>query len=168
MTNAVVERARSTRARSTELRERSELLSEQLVEKLRGRPGPALGGAGETFALRLARVRPAVALLRHSLGCWLEQRGVAAEYVRDLTLAASEASANAVEHPIAGHGTFEVEAVCRPDEVVIVVRDSGGWKPASSSEARGRGLRMIRSLMSDVDVVRSEYGTEIVMRRRLD
>lgn len=168
MSDTVVERARSTRARSVELRARSEALSQQLVEKLRGSPGPAFGGAGETFALRLARVRPAVALLRHSLGCWLEQRGVAAEHVRDLTLAASEASANAVEHPVAGHGAFEVEAVYRPDEVVIVVRDYGGWKAESSSEARGRGLRMIRSLMSDVDLVRREHGTEIVMRRRLD
>jgi anti-sigma regulatory factor (Ser/Thr protein kinase) len=168
VSNAAVERARRTRARSIELRERSEALSQQLVDKLRRSPGPAFGDVGDTFALRLARLRPTVALLRHSLGRWLEQRGVPAEHVRDLTLAASEASANAVEHPVAGHGAFEVEATHRADEVVIVVRDSGGWRPESSSEARGRGLRMIRSLMSEVDVVRSEHGTEIVMRRRLD
>jgi anti-sigma regulatory factor (Ser/Thr protein kinase) len=168
MSNTAVERARSARARSIELRERSEVLSEQLVEQLRGSPGPALGGIGETFALRLPRLRPAVALLRHCLGSWLEQAGVAAEHVRDLTLAASEASANAVEHPIAGHGAFEVEAASSTDEVVVVVRDSGSWRAESSSEARGRGLRMIRSLMSDVAVVRSDHGTEIVMRRRLD
>jgi len=167
--NAAVERARSERARSVALRERSELLTQELVEKLRRRPGPGPGGTGETFSLRLARMRPSVALLRHCLGGWLEQRGVDADHVRELTLAASEACANAVEHPVAAaHGAFEVEAVCRNGEAVIVVRDSSGWRAESGGDARGRGLRMIRLLMTDVDVVRGENGTEIVMRRRLD
>jgi anti-sigma regulatory factor (Ser/Thr protein kinase) len=166
--NATVERARSERARSVELMEQSEQLSQRLVDALRNNPTDVLDASGETFVLRLARVRPAVALLRHRLGRWLEHRGVDDDRAHDLTLAASEACANAVEHPVAGHGAFEVEGACSDDEVVIVVRDFGGWRSESSSEARGRGLEMIRSVMTEVEVVRSERGTEVVMRRRLD
>jgi anti-sigma regulatory factor (Ser/Thr protein kinase) len=165
--NAAVERARSERTRSSALRERSELLTQQLVDKLRQYPGE-LGGNGDVFSLRLARLRPTVSLFRHSFRRWLEQRGLADDDVRDLTLAASEACANAVEHPVAARGAFEVEAVRRTDEIVVVVRDFGGWRPESLNEARGRGLQLIRSLMTDVDVAHREHGTEIVMRRRLD
>jgi anti-sigma regulatory factor (Ser/Thr protein kinase) len=168
MINATVERARSERARSVALRKRSEQLAQRLVDALRNSGTPLLDLSDDRFSLRLARIRPAVALLRYSLARWLEPRGVGADHVRDLTLAASEACENAVEHPIAARGAFEVEAVCRDDEVVIVVRDSGGWRPESASEARRRGLRLIRSLMTEVEVVRSDGGTEIVMRRRLD
>lgn len=168
MIKTTVERARCERARSVALGKRSEQLAQRLVDAIRNSPAQLLDPSEDRFSLRLARVRPAVALLRYSLARWLELRGVAADQAHDLTLAASEACANAVEHPIAARGAFEVEAVCRDDEVVIAVRDSGGFRPESVSEARGRGLQLIQSLMTDVEVVRSESGTEIVMRRRLD
>jgi hypothetical protein len=50
--------------------------------------------------------------------------------------------------------------------VTLVVRDFGRWRAEELSEARG--LQMIESLMTDLDVVRSGRGMEIVMRRRLD
>jgi anti-sigma regulatory factor (Ser/Thr protein kinase) len=166
--NTTVERACYERARSVALREQAELLSQRLVDALRSSPARSIA-SGDTFALRLARVRPAVALARHSISRWLEQRGVAAEHVHVIVLAASEACANAVEHPVSSsHAAFDVEAAHRDDEVVVVVRDSGHWRPEATNDARGRGLRMIRSLMTEVEVVRGENGTEIVMRRRLD
>ena len=169
MSNTAVERARSVRARSIELRERSEELSQRLVDALRSSPARPLDMQGDTFVLRLARVRPVVALVRHSLGRWLEQRGVAADRVHDLMLAASEACANAVEHPVGARAAaFEFEANHSADEVTIVVRDFGRWRAEEVNEARGRGLRLIKLLMTDVDVVRSGRGTEIVMRRLLD
>ena len=169
MSNTAVERARSARARSIELRERSEELSQRLVDALRSSPARPLDMQGDTFVLRLARVRPVVALVRHSLGRWLEQRGVAPDRVHDLMLAASEACANAVEHPVgARDAAFEFQANHSADEVTIVVRDFGRWRAEEVNEARGRGLRLIKLLMTDVVVVRSGQGTEIVMRRRLD
>jgi anti-sigma regulatory factor (Ser/Thr protein kinase) len=169
MSNTTVERARSTRARSIELRERSEELAKRLVDALRDSDARSLEFTGDTFFLRLARVRPAVALARHSLGCWLEQRGVAADRVHDLVLAASEACANAVEHPVASRdAAFELEANHSADEVTIVVRDFGRWRAEEINQARGRGLQLIKSLTTEVDVVRGTRGTEIVMRCRLD
>jgi anti-sigma regulatory factor (Ser/Thr protein kinase) len=166
--NAVVQRARSERTRAKELRKHAELLSRQLADNLRRFDGPPFGDAGARFSLRLARLRPAVALLRHNLGRWLELRGVTAEHAHDLILAASEACANAVEHPVAGRGAFEVEALCGEREVTIVVRNDGFWRSQTESDFRGRGLRLIRTLMNDVDLVQGQYGSEIVMRRRLD
>jgi hypothetical protein len=75
-----------------------------------------------------------------------------------------------VEHRVASSDpAFEVdEAKHSPGEVTLVVRDFGRWRAEEFSEARGRGLQMIELLMTDLDVVRSGRGTEIVMRRRLD
>jgi anti-sigma regulatory factor (Ser/Thr protein kinase) len=166
--NRTVEPARPERTRSRELKEQSELLSQRLIDNLRRIEQPAVGENGDTFVLRLARLRPAVGLARHSLGRWLERRQVPAEHIAELTLAASEACANAVEHPVlATDDAFEIEASHRDREVRIVVRDSGRWRTGPVSETRGRGMQMIRSLMDEVDLVQGEHGTELVMRRRL-
>lgn len=169
MSDSVIERARRERFRSRELRQRSEWLSQQTVKRLCVLDGVAFGASEDSFFLRIARVRPAVALLRHCLGLWLEQRDVDRELASEIVLACSEACANAVEHPLAAaHGAFEVEAAHGPAEVVVVVRDSGRWRPAQASDARGRGLQMIQSLMTEAGVRQRDSGTEIVMRRRLD
>ena len=166
--NSAIDRARSERTRSQELKERSELLAQHLVDTLRKVAGRPFGQSGETFKLRVSRMRPAVALLRHDLGRWLEQQGVEPEQAAEITLACSEACANAVEHPIAGHGGFEVEAAHSDGEVVVVVRDSGHWRSGPTRETRGRGMPIIRALMTDVEVTHGAEGTEIIMRRRLE
>jgi anti-sigma regulatory factor (Ser/Thr protein kinase) len=168
LTDSVIERAQRLRVRSQELREHSELLSQQTVERLRLVDAPPFGASGNNFALRIARIRPAVALLRDCLGRWLESRGVDRERGHEIVLACSEACANAIEHPLADSYAVEVEASHRAGEVVVVVRDFGRWRPERASDARGRGLQMMRSLMSEVDVRQGETGTEIVMRERLD
>lgn len=166
--DGVAERARSERIRSGQLRERSEQLSQRVVDNLRRYQGPPFGAAGDTFRLRLARMRPAVALLRHDLSRWLEYRGVDGNDIQDIALACSEASANAVEHPVSSTDrAFIVEAIHRGDRLEIVVRDSGRWRFAPSVDSRGRGTQMIRNLMSDVAVVHEPEGTAVVMRRHL-
>ena len=107
--------------------------------------------------------------LSHRAGRWLERRGLTADSVHDLVLAASEACANAVEHPVdSSQAAFEIEATQGANEVTIVVRDFGRWRAGEITEGRGGGLRLIKLLMTDVDVVRSMQGTEVVMRLRLD
>lgn len=168
VTKVAIERARSERARSQELRARSELVSARTVETLLQVEGCAFGESGGSFSLRLPCVRPAVALLRHCLGGWLDHRGVDRARAREIVLACSEACANAVEHPVASSdGAFEVEAKHRRGEIVIVVRDSGRWRSRSSSETRGRGMTVIRALMTEVEIVQGRDGTEIVMRCRI-
>jgi anti-sigma regulatory factor (Ser/Thr protein kinase) len=178
----VRERAEQARARSVALRAWStKLIDEIQVTSHEGasallgkRDGWTLGGSGDTFALRLARLPELIAVARHDLRRWLEQRNVAREDVGDIVLALSEACANAVEHPDdPTRPAFEVKAMMRsPDEVEVLVLDYGSWTqahPASAEAVDGRGIGMIRALMDEVEISSRESGkgTTIRMCRRL-
>jgi anti-sigma regulatory factor (Ser/Thr protein kinase) len=168
-------RARNARARADLLREhaaseraRTQLLTNRLVQKLRDGEGRPHGDHGDTFSLRLARLPQAVALVRHELRRWLDDHGVASEDAVDITLACSEACANAVEHAARpGRFAFEVEARRERDELSLAVRDFGAWTAADEASFRGRGLGMIRDLMDTVEITSSSAGTKILMRRTL-
>ena len=106
--------------------------------------------------------------IRRNLSRWLAGHGIDGEAAADIVLAASEACANSIEHAYGpGGGTVEIEALVADDEVSIVVRDAGSWRPTRDRD-RGRGLPLIRACMDDVDVMRSEAGTEVRMARRRD
>jgi anti-sigma regulatory factor (Ser/Thr protein kinase) len=130
--------------------------------------GHAHGDRGDRFLLRLARMPQVVALVRHELRRWLDEHGISTEDAVDITLACSEACANAVEHPgRPGRLAFEIEAWRDGEELLLSVRDFGAWTDATSGENRGRGLRMIRSLMDAVEITSGGDGTKILMRRTL-
>lgn len=168
-------RARDARARSDLLRqqavserERAQLLTNRLLNTLRQASGRPFGDRGDAFSLRVARLPQAVALVRHELRRWLALNHVAPEDVRDITLACSEACANAVEHPGgSGRPAFELDARREDNELLLAVRDFGAWTPADEASLRGRGLGMIREIMDDVEITSGREGTEIVMRRLL-
>jgi anti-sigma regulatory factor (Ser/Thr protein kinase) len=168
-------RARNARARADLLREqaaseraRTQLLTNRLVQKLREGEGRPLGDHGDTFSLRVARLPQAVALVRHELRRWLDEHGVASEDAVDITLACSEACANAVEHAgRPGRFAFEVEARRERDELSLAVHDFGEWTAADEASWRGRGLGTIRDLMDTVEIASDGAGTKIVMRRAL-
>jgi anti-sigma regulatory factor (Ser/Thr protein kinase) len=166
MDAATVERARSERIRSLELREQSELLSQRIVDNV-CRFDAAVGDS-DTFFMRLARVRPAVGLGRRRLSRWLELRGVPGDDVGAIALACSEACANAVEHPVeAWRQSFTIGATHRDGAVEVLVRSSGRWRVEQSAETRGRGLKLIEALMTEVEVVRGDRDTLLRMRREL-
>jgi anti-sigma regulatory factor (Ser/Thr protein kinase) len=168
-------RARNTRAHSDLLRQRAvsqreqaQALAIRLMRALSDSDGRAHVDRGDTFSLRLARMPQVVALVRHELRSWLDERGLAPEDQVDITLACSEACANAVEHPgRPGRLAFEIEAWREGGELVLSVRDFGAWTDATSGEDRGRGLSMIRSLMDAVEITSGGDGTRILMRRTL-
>ena len=168
-------RARDARARSNLLRqqaaserEQAQLLTNRLLQTLRQAGGRPFGDHGESFSLRVARMPQAVALVRHELRRWLDLNHVAPEDVLDITLACSEACANAVEHPGgSGSPAFELDARREDDELLLAVRDFGAWTPADETSLRGRGLGMIREIMDDVEITSGGEGTKIVMRRSL-
>ena len=175
-TDAVRLQARAARAHSADLcdragllRERAENVADSLVQTLivvsADRPP-----AGDAFSLRLGRVPAAVRLARHRLRRWLEGAGVDDDDATDIALACSEACANAVEHPLrAARQRFEVEATRTPGQVTLRVRDFGGWSPGrADGYTRGRGLAIIRRVMDETEVVRTDGGTTLVMRRALD
>jgi GAF domain-containing protein/anti-sigma regulatory factor (Ser/Thr protein kinase) len=117
--------------------------------------------------LRLLAEPKTLAQVRRILRRWLRDRGANARDVAEMTIAVSEACANAIEHAYSpAPATFELHASAQNGEVTVTVRDSGQWR-VPRGENRGRGLSIITSAMDDVQVERTESGTEVVMRRRL-
>jgi serine phosphatase RsbU (regulator of sigma subunit)/anti-sigma regulatory factor (Ser/Thr protein kinase) len=118
--------------------------------------------------LRLERDPEQAAELRARLQEWLVQAGATRDEIFDVTLACSEAFANAVEHPLGADGSpVEVDGHFSNGDVTITVRDHGGWREHRRREEGGLGLPLMRSLMSSVDVKRRPEGTAVVLRRRL-
>jgi anti-sigma regulatory factor (Ser/Thr protein kinase) len=76
-------------------------------------------------------------------------------------LATHEAAANAVEHAQAG----VVVTVSRDgNRVTVVVRNAGGWNEPDGDKYRGRGLILMRGLMSLVEVGSRPDGSVIRMQ----
>jgi PAS domain S-box-containing protein len=117
--------------------------------------------------LRLPSEARSVARFRAETKIWLEEAGVARADVDDVVLAVSEACSNAVEHSGVERAQVALSAEFRDTEVVLAVQDTGRWQPPHLRFERGRGFRILRALMDDVQVSRRGDGTEVRMRRRL-
>jgi anti-sigma regulatory factor (Ser/Thr protein kinase)/putative methionine-R-sulfoxide reductase with GAF domain len=109
-----------------------------------------------------------LAQVRQELRRWLVDRGARETEVAEVTIAVSEACANAVEHAYSpAPAVFELDAQATDNEIRVIVRDEGRWR-APRRHSRGRGLSIIVAAMDDVEIDRTDAGTEVVMRRRLD
>jgi PAS domain S-box-containing protein len=119
--------------------------------------------------LRLDRDPERAGELRVRLQEWLQDVGATSEEIFDVTLACSEAFANAIEHPLNANGSgVDVEGTVSGGELTLTVRDYGGWREHRLREEGGLGLPLMRSLMGSVDVKRRPDGTTVVLRRRLE
>jgi serine/threonine-protein kinase RsbW len=114
------------------------------------------------FETRVEPAFTALASLRHALDAWLEVGGMGEPPRAAVVLATHEAVANAIQHagapsPVVVRGDADA------DGVVIEVSDDGHWKlPADPpSEDRGRGLTLIRSLVSDAQIKTGDRGTTV-------
>ena len=117
--------------------------------------------------LRLPAQPKTLAQVRRLLRRWLVDRGADEGDVAEVTIAVSEACANAIEHAYSpAPNSFELEATGRNGQVTVTVRDQGRWR-APRGQNRGRGLSIIVAAMDDVQIDRTDHGTEVVMRRRL-
>jgi anti-sigma regulatory factor (Ser/Thr protein kinase)/putative methionine-R-sulfoxide reductase with GAF domain len=109
----------------------------------------------------------ALAQVRRILRRWLHERGADEGEVAEITIAVSEACANAIEHAYSpSPDTFELHGRVRDGQVTMTVRDRGRWRPPRGQN-RGRGLSIIVAAMDDVQIDRTAEGTEVVMRRRM-
>jgi signal transduction histidine kinase/DNA-binding response OmpR family regulator len=119
------------------------------------------------FALRLPADPGRLSVLRRRLEDFLTGHGVPETDVFDLTVAVSEAAANAIEHPVdPAEPVISVAASLTGNAVLVTVRDTGRWRPSSEGGFRGRGLALIGAL-TELSVVRGDAGTEVVLRRPL-
>jgi len=104
---------------------------------------------------------------RAIIGRWLTAAGADEQTVHDLQTACHEACANVIEHAYRfREATFEIEGSVADGEIALTIRDTGGWRGAGNPD-RGRGFAMMKSLVDDVEVERTDSGTAVTLRRRL-
>ncbi|MGN6170918.1 MAG: ATP-binding SpoIIE family protein phosphatase [Solirubrobacteraceae bacterium] len=117
--------------------------------------------------LEMAAYPKMLAPLRQAVRRWLHAQGVEREVEIEITIAVSEACANAIEHAYGpSRGSFAVRAERRDGCVEVKVRDQGRWQPPRD-EHRGRGLKIIEAAMDEVDIHADNAGTAVTMRRKL-
>ncbi|MDQ1372932.1 MAG: hypothetical protein QOJ09_270 [Actinomycetota bacterium] len=116
---------------------------------------------------------------RQAVAGYLEEVATDDETVHDVILALDEACTNVIRHafPGAPDSQYQVTAVVDDGEVRITVEDHGvGFDPARMDDdwvapeaTSGRGLSIIQSVMSSVDVSQpdADGGTRLVMRKTL-
>jgi anti-sigma regulatory factor (Ser/Thr protein kinase) len=120
------------------------------------------------FVLRLPADPTRLSVLRRRLEDFLTGNGVPEADVFDLTVAVSEAAANAIEHPVDPvEALITVEASIEDDVVLVTVRDTGRWRPATEGGFRGRGLALIGAL-TELSVSRGDGGSAVTLRRPLN
>lgn len=122
------------------------------------------------FELELAAETDNVPLVRHALRGLLEASGVTEERIADITLAVTEACANAVLHAYADtRGQFEAAADLSPaGELVVTVRDYGsGMAPRVDSPGLGVGLPVMAAIADALEIDTPD-GSGTVVRMTFD
>jgi anti-sigma regulatory factor (Ser/Thr protein kinase) len=96
-----------------------------------------------SFGFRLQARPSAAVLLRRKLQDWLASQGVSEPEQFDVLLAASEAFANAVEHPqLPAAAVVDIEAsVDDDDELELRIRDYGAWRDERERTEGGPAFR---------------------------
>ena len=99
--------------------------------------------------------------LRNTLGRWLQAAGANESELFDITLSASEAATNAIEHAYgAREASFTVRCEHDGQDVKVTVRDA---RPLAHRPPAGRrtGLEIMRSLVDSVKIDSDEGGTVV-------
>lgn len=122
----------------------------------------------DTLTMSLPATPDSVSSMRRAMSRWLQSAGADDAETYEILLACSEACVNAAAHahPAVSDVPFEVRTRREGSDVVIVVRDTGTWRPAPDAGS-GRGFALMRQLMDDLQVHSRSRGTEVIMRRRL-
>jgi serine/threonine-protein kinase RsbW len=106
--------------------------------------------------------------LRDRMRDWLEENGISEDVERGVVLAVSEAAANAVEHGYGCDGTGLVSVTARHERagLEITVRDEGEWREPRRDSDRGRGLAIIRAIVDEMSIGRTDGATVMRMHTR--
>ncbi|WP_017984523.1 SpoIIE family protein phosphatase [Amycolatopsis methanolica] len=106
--------------------------------------------------------------MRRELRQWLAQSDVPDEAAADVILAVDEACTNSIEHGYPGRddGTLTLTATADEGSVEIVITDDGKWRPPPADKGiRGRGVGLMRALMTEVDITPGEQGSQVRLMR---
>jgi anti-sigma regulatory factor (Ser/Thr protein kinase) len=124
--------------------------------------------APSSLRLRLQARAESAFILRRRLCAWLDELGASSDEVFDLSLASSEAFANAVEHPHEPTSrAIEVEGGFSDATVTVMLHDFGSWGDQRQREEGGYGFPMMRRLVDTVEVEMGSEGTSITLQRRI-
>jgi len=135
------------------------LYTDGLIERRRG--------SGRRIELDLPADPVHLRDLRHRLARWLDDAGVSHLVNDDVIVAMNEAVSNSALHAYSdGDGEIRVALAVEAAAVVVTVVDGGRWQPRRDDHD-GRGLELIRALMSDVHIERTSSGTLVRMTREL-
>ena len=105
--------------------------------------------------------------VRRAIETLLAGTAVGEDELLQIQVACGEACSNAIEHaygPADAH--FELTAAVRDDMIEIRVRDYGAWRHPRG-RYRGHGRMLMQGCMDQVEVIRHQQGTEVLLNRRL-
>lgn len=121
-----------------------------------------------------------IARTRRIFRDYMEELGVDRDDAHDVVLALDEACTNVIRHAFpSGEECFRLQAQLSDGEVVVVVEDEGvglpsedlvvAPRPADLDATSGRGMQIIRELMTTVEVETApkRQGTRLEMRKDL-
>jgi len=118
--------------------------------------------------LRLQARPESALLLRQRLYLWLDELGANDEEIFDVSLASTEAFANAVEHPDQPTTDLvHINGSISDGMVAVTICDSGSWREHREREQGGYGFPLMRHHMDTVEVHSEPEGTTITMQRQL-
>jgi anti-sigma regulatory factor (Ser/Thr protein kinase) len=119
--------------------------------------------------LRLHATPKSATELRGALRDWLSDVGASDQEAFDVTLACSEAFANAVGHPLKPATLIvDVEATVNNGRMLtLVVRDYALARPDRSLDETRMFLRLMETLMDSAEAHARPDGITLVLRRRL-
>ena len=107
-------------------------------------------------------------LVRDAMRAWLDGIALERSDAEDVVLATWEACVNAIEHAVdATDDVVTLSAELDDARIRVAVCDSGRWAPPTERENRGLGLKLIRALMSSLDIAETETGTTITIEKML-
>ena len=127
-----------------------------------------LAVAPRPFELSVPSEEGSLDLVRDALRFWLEGTSLERVDAHNVVLATWEACANAIEHAREpGSDRIGIRAEVTSLTVRVHVEDTGRWAPPADRVDRGLGLRLMRSLMSSVEITPSDKGTLVTFEKTL-
>ena len=115
-----------------------------------------------------------VGAARGALRAWLADNEVPRLQAEDVLLAVGEACTNAVEHAYPperpASSDFGIDGKIAGRDLAITVVDHGAWQTPDpdADPFRGRGIMLMRAVMDEVVMTRTDEGTTVSMRVLLD